>query len=72
MGTRGFIPGGGQTESMYTSEKQKTHRERPFQSAYRGWSVPTKNCGYIEANLSTPLPISLSWLECPHKELWVH
>jgi len=39
-----FFPVGGQTEKSYTSEKRKTHRLRPSQSAYRGWSVPTKKC----------------------------
>jgi len=52
MGTWGFFPGGGQTEKWYTSEKRKTHRGCPFQSAYSGWSVPTKKCGYFEVNLS--------------------
>jgi len=62
MGTWGCFPGGGQTENLYTSEKQKTNRGCPFQSAYRGWSVPTKNCGYFEVNLSLSVgrPGSLS------------
>jgi len=57
MGTWGlfsggeFFSGGGQTEKLYTSE-EKTHRGRPFQSAYRGWSVLTKKCGDFEVNLS--------------------
>jgi len=36
MGTCRFFPGGGHTETMYTREKQRTHRGRPFQSAFRG------------------------------------
>jgi len=51
-GTWGFSPGGGQTEKLYTGEEQKTHRGRPFQSSYRGWSVPTKKYGHSEVNLS--------------------
>jgi len=41
---------GGQTEKLYTGKKQQTHRGRPFQSASRGWSVPTKKCGHSEVN----------------------
>jgi len=51
-GTWGGFPGGGQTEKLYTNEKQEPHPGRPCQSAYRGWSVPTKECGYYEVNLS--------------------
>jgi len=43
----------GQTEKLYTSEKQKTHRGRPFQSAYRACSVPTIICGYVQVNPSS-------------------
>jgi len=46
MGTWEYFPGGGQTEKLCTSEKQKTHWECPFQSAYHGWSVPTKWGGH--------------------------
>jgi len=44
----GEFPRGGQTEKLYTSEKQKTYWGRPFQLVYRGWSVPTKKCGYFK------------------------
>jgi len=46
MGTWGPFPGEGDTEKLYTCEKQK--------------DTP-----------GTPLPVSLSWLECCHKELWI-
>jgi len=36
---------------LYTSEKQKAQRGRPFQSAYSGWSVPTNKCGYFEVHV---------------------
>jgi len=42
-----FSPWGGQTETLYTSVQQKTLGVHPFQSAYHGWSVPTKECGYF-------------------------
>jgi len=45
-GDLGIFPEGGQTEKLYTSEKQKDTPGRP-------------------------LPISLLWLECSHKEMWV-
>jgi len=53
------FPEGGQTEKLCTREKQKAHWGRPFQSAHRGWSVPTKICGYFEgiSSLSLLLPI---------------
>jgi len=38
----------GLTEILYTSEKQKTHQGRPFQSACRGWSVSPKNVGALK------------------------
>jgi len=41
----GTFPGEGQTEKLYTSEIQETHRGRPFQSAFCGWSVPTRKVG---------------------------
>jgi len=37
------------------AEKHRTHRGRPFQSAYRGCSIPTNICGYCEVNLSLSL-----------------
>jgi len=40
-GDLGIFSGGGQTEKLYTSQQQKTHRGRPFQSANDGWSAPT-------------------------------
>jgi len=61
MGTWGFPlvgGGGGQTEGLYTGEKERTHRGRPFQSACRGWSVPTRKWGYLIVNLSLSL-----WLD---------
>jgi len=52
LGTWGFFPGGGQTEKLYISDKRKTHRGHPFQSAYRGWSIATKKCGYFKVDIS--------------------
>jgi len=61
-GSGGFLLGEVKQRDLYPSEEQKTHRGRPFQSAYHGWSVPTKKCGYFKY-------ISLShllWVSAPH------
>jgi len=47
-GDLGIFPGEGQTEKLYTSEKQETHQGRHFRSAYLGWSVPTKNAATLK------------------------
>jgi len=60
MGTWASSPGGGQKENSTLAGEQQTHWGRPFQSAYSGWSVPTKKCGYFEVNLSLSLSLSLS------------
>jgi len=48
----------GNLERNCTPARNKmTPRGRPFQSAYHGWSVPTKKRGYFEVNLSLSLSL---------------
>jgi len=43
------------------ARNRKTPQRRPFQSAYRGWSVPTKKRGYFEVHLSLSLLVFRRW-----------
>jgi len=52
MGTWGFFLREAKQRSYTLARNKKIHRAGPFQSAFFGWSVPTKKCGYFEVNLS--------------------
>jgi len=55
MGTWGLLPGADKQRNCTLARNKRTDQGRPFQSAYRGWSVPTKRCGDFEVNISLPV-----------------
>jgi len=60
----GSFPGGGQTERLYTSKKQKDTPGTPLPISLCGWSVPTKERGYFE------VPLSLCVIRSTHRLCW--
>jgi len=51
----GDFPWGRPNREIVHQRETKSHTRDALQPAYRGWSVPTEECGYFRVSISLPL-----------------